>query len=303
MARFSAPPTIIMFDNELSIEAYNEWVIRNHYSKQVPCEAKATRKPNLENDRTDMYELCAYANYNHPISDPNRPQTNGQTAAFFVRVEFNHENWPLVHHFARLLSDPFIYVRSMEVTPDEELLKLLTEVTHPDHSRLQCKVLTFNLSGNFQEYFCWIKEHILCNELKIYDDSNSNYDEELLDILSNGAHCTSVAIMNCTYDLSNVVAGLVQKFMDLLISEENQIVETIRLSSELDQGIVEALKCKYAKFAVEEEKSESGSTEQIIVFINKSIEKKLVFTYSANINDTQYYYLSFPYYSLQIKNF
>ncbi|KAI1696056.1 trypsin domain-containing protein [Ditylenchus destructor] len=104
----------------------------------------------------------------------------------------------------------------------------------------QCERLNIRFIGNTQKFIVWIKDHVRCDEFEIYVDSDSNYDEELLDLFLTGAPCTS-AINVINYDLSKVIVDLVQKFMGLANRNEYQVVESIR--GEVDgRGVVEEFK-------------------------------------------------------------
>ncbi|KAI1699835.1 hypothetical protein Ddc_18391 [Ditylenchus destructor] len=185
---------------------------------------------------------------------------NGSTSVFFARKELNHKNWPLFQHFVRLLTDPFVYIRFLKLTPqiDVSFLNLLSGSINPCHNRLQCGQLDFYLQGNVQKLLGWIKIHVHCNELRFYqsvsnDQIGSNYDEALLDFFVTGAHCTSEIYFDYC-DISTVIVAFLQKFMDLKSCDENQMVESIRCYP--TYGVVEVLKPNYAKFIVKEEKCE-----------------------------------------------
>ncbi|KAI1690980.1 hypothetical protein Ddc_24543 [Ditylenchus destructor] len=191
-----------------------------------------------------------------PLEDSNYDIT---TIVLRAHVELKDKTWPLFQHFIRLLVDPFV---------------LLAGAMNPDRDRLQCKQLNIRFNGDTQKFIVWIKDHVRCDEFEIYVNSDSNYDEELLDLFLTGAPCTS-AINVKYYDLSKVIVDLVQKFMGLKNRDEYQVVESIRGNVE-DRGIVEELKRNCAEFIAEEEQYEEGSgTRQIIGFINNDIEKKL----------------------------
>ncbi|KAI1693444.1 hypothetical protein DdX_20653 [Ditylenchus destructor] len=83
---------IKMFNKVLSPEEYDEWVIDNHYSKQVPLENQVAGEESTHSG-SNVYKLYAYG----AITYPNH------SVEFFVRAELNHENWPLFQHF-KLLS-------------------------------------------------------------------------------------------------------------------------------------------------------------------------------------------------------
>lgn len=52
-----------MNDQEVSSEAYNEWVISNGYSKKIPFEDQTVGQEGTQNERK-VYELSAYAEGN-----------------------------------------------------------------------------------------------------------------------------------------------------------------------------------------------------------------------------------------------
>ncbi|KAI1695529.1 hypothetical protein DdX_19532 [Ditylenchus destructor] len=112
---YDVPTYMKVFDKELSPEDYNEWVIRNNYSQQI---SPASGKQSSQYVRIS-YRFSAEAKYSNL-----GPYV--KTTVFSAQTKLNHENWPLFQHFARLLADPFIYIRHMELTPLKELVKLLT---------------------------------------------------------------------------------------------------------------------------------------------------------------------------------
>ncbi|KAI1694979.1 hypothetical protein DdX_19818 [Ditylenchus destructor] len=273
------PAVIRMFNEELSPEDYNKFIARNGYSKQIPLEGQIAGKEVAKNDR-GIYEFVADAYQN-----PNCRYI--AATVLHAHVELNDNNWPLFQHFIRLLMDPFIYIGYLELNPQMELLNLLTEAMNPDRNRLQCKHLNIRFNDDTQKFIVWIKDHVRCDEFQIYLDSDSNYDEELLDFFMTGAHCTS-AIYTIQYDLSKVLVDLVQKFTGLKSRDEYQMVESIRGNVE-DREVVDELKRTFAEFI-----SKEFEKDQIIVFINNDIEKKL----TLNV----YNYTAIPFLSIKITN-
>ncbi|KAI1694089.1 hypothetical protein DdX_20297 [Ditylenchus destructor] len=256
-----------MFNKELSSEEYNKWIVRNGYSKQVPHEGQIVGKECSENFR-DIYQFFAdiYQNPNncHGIA----------TTVFYAHVELKDENWPVFQHFIRLLMDPFIYIRTLELNPQKDVLSLLTGAMNPDRDRLQCKSLIIQFYDDVQKLVVWMKDHVHCDEFEIYVRSDLNYDEELLDLFLTGAPCTSaINVMN--YDFSKVIVNLLQKFMALKNRDEYQVVESIQGNVE-GRKIVDEFKRNFAEFIGEEEQYEGfHGSRKVIRFINNDIEKKL----------------------------
>ncbi|KAI1694964.1 hypothetical protein Ddc_21613 [Ditylenchus destructor] len=288
---------IEMFNEELSPEEYNEWIVRNGYSKQIPLEGQIAGKESTENDRA-MYVIRA-----HVYQGGNNCH-NVTTNVFYAHAELKDENWPLFQHFIRLLMDPFIYIRTLTLNPQKDVLSLLTGAMKPDRDRLQCAQLNFHFKRNAQEFIVWIKDHMRCDEMLLDGYFDSNYDEEFLDLLMTGGLCTS-AINVKYYDLSKVIVDLVQKpkfgtvpaqqeqcllsrlrafqqyltrpdpmwsgrqkFMHLKRRDEYQIVESIQGYVEL-RAVIEEFKRNFAEFIAEE------GQYVVIGFINNDIEKKL----------------------------
>ncbi|KAI1702181.1 hypothetical protein Ddc_17252 [Ditylenchus destructor] len=252
-----------VFNKKLSSKEYNEWIIHNRYSKQIPLNCQVEYG-------LLIYEMIA-----------GYKDSNKTTWVFAARANLNHEKWPLFQHFVRLFTDPFIYIRYLKLAPriDVSFINLLAEAMNPDYNRLRCNAVVLfsngiNIEDNVLKFIGWIKNHVHCNKFRIIHDDISNYHEELLDLFVTGAHCTS-AITIIFGDLSNVFKALLQKFMDLKNRDEYQIVESIR-GDVKDQGVVEELKRNYAEFIAEEEQFEDVySTGHVIGFINNNIEKKL----------------------------
>ncbi|KAI1710267.1 hypothetical protein Ddc_13552 [Ditylenchus destructor] len=190
---------IKMFDTVLTPEAYKKWVIRNHYLRQIPLESQIN-----ETQITQFYQLWACTNY----KDPN--YSNDSTTVFYANAELSREGWPLFLHFARLLTDPFIYIRDLELI-SQNVLNLLAEAIKPDQNGVKCDNLRLNLRDNSHAIFKWIKDYVLCNEFQIYTEfeSVSNYGEEFLDLFMTGANCTS-KIWAGNFDLCDVVVVFVQ---------------------------------------------------------------------------------------------
>ncbi|KAI1692833.1 hypothetical protein DdX_21021 [Ditylenchus destructor] len=256
-------------DKQLSAEAYNEWVVRNNYSKQIPIEYQFDRMQSTQYDRT-IYEFSAYAMY----KDPKYGRNDDITDAFSAKIELNHENWPIFQHFVRLLTDPFIYIQCMQWVPEKEVRSLLSEAISPDRSRLQCEQLVINkLQGNVQNLMSWIKDHVRCTKFLIYGYSSSDCDEELLDFFMTGADCTS-EISVSHYDLSKVLIDLAKKFLDLKNCDGYKVVESI-VCYEPDQA-VKVFDRDYAKFLVNE--GCVMDDYRIFEFVNDAIGKKLKVT-------------------------
>ncbi|KAI1703554.1 hypothetical protein Ddc_16511 [Ditylenchus destructor] len=264
---------IKIFNKELSPEEYNEWVIRNNYSKQVQLEDHVVEKQSSEYDHNAFYLRASAAS-----EDLSLPQSD-LIFAFFALPVVNHENWPLFQHFVRLLTDPFIYIRSLTLTSQNGVLNLLATAMNPVHNRLQCDELVLNLDGKVQNLLCWIKKYVRCNRCEIYEgnDDDTNYDKELIEFLVIGGQCTS-KVNICHYDFSNAVVDLVQKIMDLKSCDENQIVECIQVKF-TDERIVDLLKHDYTKFIVKEEEDDyDDSSVHAFEFVNSDIGKKLQLT-------------------------
>ncbi|KAI1704434.1 hypothetical protein DdX_14302 [Ditylenchus destructor] len=100
------PALIRMFNKELSPGKYNELIVRNGYSKEVPLEGRIAGKECTDSCRT-IYLLLADAYQN-----PEHCQDIA-TAVLHARTELKDDNWPLFQHFIRLLTDPFIHIGTL----------------------------------------------------------------------------------------------------------------------------------------------------------------------------------------------
>ncbi|KAI1710692.1 hypothetical protein Ddc_13296 [Ditylenchus destructor] len=260
------PLAIKIFDKKLSPGAYNEWVVRNSYSKRAPLE-----------DQVAIFIKWLYAQYRQNSNrcylsadayykDPSHRKLNDKTRVFFAQVEFNNENWPAFQHFIRLLTDPFVYIDQIKLYKQNVFLKALSRAVNPDR-RLQCKWFRLNLKGSSPKSITWTKNNVRCDEFSIEGvyGADSKMDEALLDFFLTGAHCTSEFDVG-QYDMSKTIVDFVQKFMDLKNSDECQLVEAIH-------GNFKLLTRDYAEFIVKEEK-----TLQVFEFINNDIGKKLTVT-------------------------
>ncbi|KAI1702060.1 hypothetical protein DdX_15746 [Ditylenchus destructor] len=249
---------IRILDKELSPGEYNEWVIRNGYSKEISMESPAAMM------RSQQYWGQVYK----MRADYEDPQLKASTTVLKARVELSHHNWPLFQHFVRLLTDPFIYINYLRLIPliDISYVNLLAEAMISDSSRIRCGKMELysnraNIEDNVQKFISWSKNHVLCKEFQVSYDSDTNFDEEMLDLFVAGAHFTSaININNC--DISNVIVAFLQKFMSLQDCDENQMVESIQCRG--SGRVIEVLKRDYAKFIVKEEKYEVDDiTEQL----------------------------------------
>ncbi|KAI1693041.1 hypothetical protein DdX_20878 [Ditylenchus destructor] len=239
---------IEIFGQKLSTKEYNEWVVRNGYSKQIPIEDQVAGEQCAQYG-TEEYMLRATALY----KDPNCCQPSASTTVFHALIKLNHKHWPLFQHLVRLLTDPFVYINFMRLTPQKDFVNLLAGAINSDRSRLQCKRLKFSLDGNVPKFINWAKNNTFCDEILI-EDVALNHDEELLDLLVTGAQCTSV-INTGYYDSSKVIVDFVQKFLDIKSSDEYQAVESIQGKIE-GREVIEVLKRNHTKFVVKEERDE-----------------------------------------------
>ncbi|KAI1699731.1 hypothetical protein DdX_17154 [Ditylenchus destructor] len=254
---------IKVFNKELSTEAYNEWVICNNYSEQVPLQDQVTT---MQSPQNSGYRLSVFAHY----KDQTHHELLDRTTVFHAVVELNREYWPAFQHFVRLIADPFVYIDTMELTYQNDVLNLLSGAINSER-RLQCKKFDFNLNGNSQKSITWTKNHVRCNQFYIYGESDLNLDEALLDFFVTGARCTP-SLKIGYHDLPKAVVDFVQKFMELKNSDESQLVEAIE--GNFKSQVVELLKRDYAEFIVKEERGHRYNTH-IFEFVNVNIGKKL----------------------------
>ncbi|KAI1702559.1 hypothetical protein Ddc_17013 [Ditylenchus destructor] len=179
--------SIKVFKKQLSPEEYNEWVILNQHSKQIPLEVQDAEIPSTQHD-SKMYELTAKG----PYKEQNLRQWDGSelnyrqwrdsldTTVFHARTKLDHENWPLFQHFVRLLTDPFIFIRFVGLVNQTEVLNLLASAINTDRNCLRCETLVFYLEGDDQKFIGWIKKHVVCKKIGICNkrDSNNNVDDD-----------------------------------------------------------------------------------------------------------------------------
>ncbi|KAI1714103.1 hypothetical protein Ddc_11545 [Ditylenchus destructor] len=301
------PATIKVFNKELSGDAYNDWVTRNQYCKQIPVQGQDGGEQSTQN-HGKVYQLSTATN-------------QLETTTFFAKAELNHENWPLFQHFVRLLTAPHIYFSSVELVPDYDILNLLAGAVNQDRKRLQCETLYFSLEGNIQKFMTWIKGHVSCTEFQISDRSGFKfesellgvYDKEFLDFFLTGADCTRKINVKY-YDCTCAVVDFVQKFIDLKKSDECQMIPSIE--SDATFRITEMMKRNYAKFLVKEKRCEVEDfrdhwdygigectyTAFDFEFINNDIGKKLELTADI-LDDTDRHRIGFrSSFKLKIKN-
>ncbi|KAI1695623.1 hypothetical protein Ddc_21125 [Ditylenchus destructor] len=225
MTRCKNPAAIVIFDKWLSPEKYNEWVIRNGYSKQIPLEGV---KPNGCRNRTNV---------------------------FSVNATHNHENRPLFQHFLHLLTDPFIYIGTLEFTPQNDVLNLLTGAMNTNRGRIQCRELIFNLDGN--GFVSWVKDQVCrytatnpehgriqCNRFSFKLRYNVQRIIRFMKEHVRGESCFDFKNHNrsnrlqCEQDLGNP-----QKFIDWL--KEHVLCEEFRIDGEISDSNYEELRYYY----------------------------------------------------------
>ncbi|KAI1727403.1 hypothetical protein Ddc_04706 [Ditylenchus destructor] len=261
------PDGIEIFGKTLSAEEYDEWVIRNHYSKQVPSEGQVVQKESTQND---CYVYKLYATEDKGFD------------RLFAHTELNDEHWPLFQHFIRLLSDPFICIDGIELSYQNDVMNLLVETITPDRGRLQCYTLYFNHHGNLPKFINWIKDHVCCYYLDIFGNTDSIHDQELLNFFLTAGQCAS-SMYTWFHDLSQVVVDFVKKFLELKNGDEYQLVQSFENVEDVDFGeeiqIVKVLMREYRDNLVKEERYEdTDTTTYYFEFYNDEIKKKLQLT-------------------------
>ncbi|KAI1716736.1 hypothetical protein Ddc_10310 [Ditylenchus destructor] len=276
------PTEIQVFNEDLTPEEYNEWTIRNRYSKQIPLDNQISAQGSGRGNTT--YHLSA--NTKDPIFRRNPIyHRNNEKSAFSAFAKVTDEKWPLFEHFILLLTDPFISITRIELSSEYDVLNALAKAVTKEN-RLRSKVLIFNTNENsIQKFLDWIKDYVCCdtfvfdadqrlNVIRCVDEdgnyhpiSNSdvyaNYDEELLDFCVSGAGCASAITINY-YDFSRGIGDLMQKFMDIKSTDDCQLFQSIESSSALTEGYYAYdLKKKFEEFLVkgDDEFDDNGSDE------------------------------------------
>ncbi|KAI1695626.1 hypothetical protein Ddc_21128 [Ditylenchus destructor] len=279
------PAVIIMFHKELSPEEYNEWVICNNYSMQIPPEYQFYEYESGQYDEK-AYQLRVNLGYKDSHYFESEVDACADCHVFFACAIVNHKNWPLFQHFIRLLTDPFIYIRYLTLKPLKVFLNLLTGAINSGSGRLKCDTLAITLQRrtliepiriNSRKFLSWIKEHVLCDEFCVFGNNyydTSNHDEGLLDFFMTGANCASEICVGY-YDISEVIFDYVERFVNLKASDEYQMVESIQCYGGC--GAIEVLKRYYDKFVTKEEK-DHGYNVLLFELTNNSVEKKLQIT-------------------------
>ncbi|KAI1703671.1 hypothetical protein Ddc_16458 [Ditylenchus destructor] len=189
------PTDIKIFKKTLSPEEYNNWVIHNGYSKQIPPETQIAGKQITGYGRK-VYQLHAVVDYYYKGKDIFRildtvntdlsatflewPEMYGNPfkipgvidpislfrrafEVFDANKELSHENWPVFQHFFRLLTDPFIFICSMGLPRQNYSLNLLAGAINPNCGRIQCQLISVDLEDNMHNFINWIKGHVHCD--------------------------------------------------------------------------------------------------------------------------------------------
>ncbi|KAI1703660.1 hypothetical protein DdX_14801 [Ditylenchus destructor] len=277
---------IKIFDKELTVKAYDEWVVRNNFSKQVPFGSLVAAGNESTHFDYKGYQLRAHADYKNITFPQNCRQSPSKTSVFIASTSLNHETWPIFQHFLRLFTDPFIFIQCIRLGLQKEVLNLLAVTLNPLPNSLQCKELAVCLRGDVHESFGWIKDYLLCKEFQINGHYDSYYDEDLLDFFVTGVQCTSVITIRFYY-VSTVVVNFVQKFMRLKRCDEYHLVRFIKAYQIQNDQVLWNLQSRYEKFIVQKERfendCESGPVDQrrtvhVFEFINVDIGMKLQIT-------------------------
>ncbi|KAI1702482.1 hypothetical protein Ddc_17047 [Ditylenchus destructor] len=270
------PTGIKIFDKMLSAEAYNDWVIRNGYSKQIPLKTQIAGMQSTGYERK-VYRLRAYACYKDSAFE-KKSSSLGELQKFIATVELSNDNWPVFQHFFALLTDPFVYIRLLRLPYQNDAFHLLAGAFNPDCSRIQCHLLMVILKDNMQNRISWIKGHVRCYQFYIDNRSGSNHDDEFVDFFMTGANCISEISLNL-YDPSKVFGDFVQKFMDLKGCDGNKVVGTIECHPNANG--MDALKRDYSDFVVEGNINDTSRLSTLVFeFVNNDIGKKLRLTIS-----------------------
>ncbi|KAI1713328.1 hypothetical protein Ddc_11982 [Ditylenchus destructor] len=165
-------PAIRIFGKDLSSEEYNEWIVRNEYSKQIPLECQVAEMESTEDERK-FYQLKV------------NPKLEHETIIFHARtLHTRNDILPLLEK---------------AMNPDRNSLQcdnlcLYLEGNAPkfiswikDHVRCE-RVIVLG-----------------------YSDSNKlNYDRELLDLFMTGANCSSEVIVSWRDSFPKIVDDFVQ---------------------------------------------------------------------------------------------
>ncbi|KAI1708040.1 hypothetical protein Ddc_14510 [Ditylenchus destructor] len=218
------PATIKIFNKELSSKEYCAWVVCNNYPTHIPPRGQVYMEesiPYYDKCHLKVYELRADADYKDP-------EDIFCAQIIFARKEVNNETWPLFQHFIRLLTDPFIYICSMELVSQNDVFNLLVAtIDRNNRGRLQCEKFKFTFESSYLKFFTWIKNHVRCDSFRIDASRSPNCYKQLLDLFSTGSQCTSEIEMYW-FSSKAFIIGLVQKFMGLKNWDESHIVHLIR---------------------------------------------------------------------------
>ncbi|KAI1693702.1 hypothetical protein Ddc_22583 [Ditylenchus destructor] len=261
------PAVTKIFNKELSLAEYNEWIVRNNYSKQIPLNRFGANVP-------PYYELDAYGDYKGP--------NLVRTSVFFARVEENNrEAWPLFEHFIRLFTDPFVNIRYLGLISQPDVLKFLAATMNRNNrGRLQCEILCLKLEGNVHNFLSWIKDHVRCASFQqsIPDSCCSAVRrKQLFDFFATGSHCASEIVVIDSNISKAIVIDFVQKFLDLKNCDESHIVNSIR--GKVFHLSAEALMTIYKQSIIKEEKNKyNKTTAHVFEFVNVVIRKKFQLT-------------------------
>ncbi|KAI1709485.1 hypothetical protein DdX_11272 [Ditylenchus destructor] len=272
MYSFITPAAMKVFDKQLSPEAYDEWVISNNYSKQIPLKDQVASTQSAQNTPS-LYRLSAQAYYKGPMR-----KWDDITVVFTACVALSHDNWPSFQYFACLATDPFIYIENLELSYQNDVLNLLAEAINSNHDRFNCKQLIFHIEGNSQKAITWIKNHVRCKQVSFDSEIESNgadlnEGEHFLDFFVTGAQCTSTIIVDYR-DISRTVFNFVQKFMDLPNSDEIHFVTTIE--GYISEQTVEMFKRNYSECFVQQD--HYSSIEYVFQFVNNKVGQMLQLT-------------------------
>ncbi|KAI1715338.1 hypothetical protein Ddc_10994 [Ditylenchus destructor] len=261
---------------------HDDWIESNGYSatfefkpKEVDLENLFQKQPPKPTNCISLHASARYHESGSCIKEDSAPLT--VVFSTFVKPKFNRldcrRHWPMLQHFVRLLSDPFVYFESIHlVSLKNELWKPLVKNLKLTLNRTLCNGAEIRLENNAGEFLDWMKNYLRCSQLSLRSTGSPN--DELATFLLSGSKCTSHAMISGTYNRA-LEHNLVARFLTLKQDDRDQMIPSISFPWMISvHTIKEMFGDTFSEFLVREENT-LESFLQVYEFTNRDIMQKL----------------------------
>ncbi|KAI1692016.1 hypothetical protein DdX_21492 [Ditylenchus destructor] len=252
---------------------HKDWIKSNGYSATFEFEHK--QSPPEPSNRISLHAAARFHESGSCIKEDSAPLT--VVFSTFVKPNFHRidcrRHWPMLQHFVRLLSDPFVYFERIQlVSLRNELWKPLVKNLKLTLTRTLCNDAEVCVENNAGEFLNWMKNYLRCSHLSLRSTGSPN--DELAAFLLSGSTCTPLAVISGTYN-KELEHNLVARFLTLKQIDRDQVIPSISFPWMISvHTIKEMFEDKFSDFLVREENT-SESFLQVYEFTNSDIMQKL----------------------------